>query len=335
MTTMPLHQPGLIPKEDFELGRLKPFSCSREAISAAIAEYVKPGSIPGYPPFSPRQQNAVREFQSHGGWQIGNPDNVEDIKKYFDIFNDAFFGGLLKGYCKIEFVRKESVRKRNYGGILGRCHGHWPGHERDPRFKLESPYVTITIVEDCNHYYHDNTDILGRIRGNMEVLVHEMLHAILFIYACVCDHGCGARGLQANVGHHDVAWQAAANAIERADDARRIGHLLGLSLDLGRVGSLVCDLQGGYLLPIPAVLESLDIDIVGIRKGLDWRRNQDANERKSPKYWNMNVTMPWKSNRCIKDEWTVDRWEQSFGYAKWNYDRLCKRRIQQRDMSPT
>jgi hypothetical protein len=198
-------------------------------------------------------------LKSQGHWNIGQPNNIQDIKKFFEIFDDAYFGGLLKGYCRFELPSYFDCRDQRYGYYppLGICEGFFPEgefRERDTRFRIEKPYAIITIQLDPS-----SKDKCGRIKRYLEVLLHEMLHAMFFIYTCRCEHGCKQRhhheagGYHHYIESHHMEWQAAALAIEDADE--RLRCLLGLSVDLARDRSLAYDMQLGYSLPNDVVLE--------------------------------------------------------------------------------
>lgn len=87
------HVPPPIALEDFECGRLKPLSHSPEAISAALIQYISSGKKHDWSKFSIRQRKAMAKFQGQGTWNLGNPNNLEDIEKFFGIFEGAFLGG--------------------------------------------------------------------------------------------------------------------------------------------------------------------------------------------------------------------------------------------------
>lgn len=186
-----LHIPPPISEEDFECGRLKPLSHSPEAISDALIKYISPGRCHDWSKFSVRQRRAITKFQGQGTWNLGDPDNIDDIKKYFEIFDDAFFGGLLKGFCKLELIATPWIIRREGRSSEGLCRRYFPGKERDPRYKLEKPYVVITLEDEI---YDQRSMRLykptQRIQIYLAALLHEMSHAIFDIYCCQCNKGC-------------------------------------------------------------------------------------------------------------------------------------------------
>ena len=130
-----------------------------------------------------------------------------------------------------------------------------PGHERDPRFRLEQPRVNIITSNFFRDGNRGLTWTINHIPRYLGTLVHEMLHAFFEIYTCGCIDCC--EGRDDLYGGHGKLWQAAACAIEKVD--RR--QFLGLELDFGRTLSLAANIQSGYNMPNAATLRSLNIDI--------------------------------------------------------------------------
>jgi hypothetical protein len=140
---------------------------------------------------------------------IGNPENIEDLRKFFEIFNAVLFNGVLTGY-----ERELHWYERTIGGSeLGYCRLLFPGKETDPRFRLEYPLGPIWIMKGGTQ-----RDPTTKIEKYLEILVHEMLHALFVIYACSCKNRCAEKLYDAfyNWKGHGASWQAAAYAIERA-----------------------------------------------------------------------------------------------------------------------
>ena len=90
-----------------------------------------------------------------------------------------------------------------------------------------------------------NTSPLLRIKELLDTLAHEMLHAMFSIYAFKSENITGFG--------HNIAWQEAACAIEKATryETQRSGEgVVGddrpcLNLDLGRASSMGYDLLRG------------------------------------------------------------------------------------------
>jgi hypothetical protein len=133
----PRHITDKIRREDFEAGGLKPASYSAEDISAALVDHLSRDEP------SPRQLEALRRFKYDGGWSISQPDDIQNFRKFFEIFDDFFFHGLLRGYCTLELFQDTHKRLGRAAG--GYCDYNSPGSELDYRFKLDRPYPHIAI----------------------------------------------------------------------------------------------------------------------------------------------------------------------------------------------
>jgi hypothetical protein len=308
-TCVHVHKCPPIPLEDFELGRLKPLSWSRGAISAAIVanidrsceKFQSSGQTYRQPKkelLSKRQKGAMDRFKYQGSWNLAQPDNFEDLNKFFDIFDDAYFGGLLKGYCRLEWIEESDTERRLEKGFDGVCYPYFPGEQRDPRFITEKPLIVITLLR------HPGNDRFWAIHNYLEVLLHEMLHAIFDIYTCRCDNGCKQRHAREGGGGHWVEWQVAARNIEVADG--KYWNLLGFGHDLRRTQSLVSDIQLGLNIPGPVELMKAGLDIKVIREELAEKRKAmvqaEIERRPKLKQLKANVCLLHYRTRDIK-EW--------------------------------
>lgn len=93
------HPPRRLRQEDFELDKMKPGSYSQSDIcSTIIAHIIRPESK-----YTQKQRSAALEYKYNGFWSLSQPNNLENLKKFFGIFNDFFFNGVL-GYCSVELV---------------------------------------------------------------------------------------------------------------------------------------------------------------------------------------------------------------------------------------
>ncbi len=92
------HKTSPIPLEEFEAGFLKPASYSEEDIAKVMVEHLsrKPEGL------TDRQKKGLDRFKYDGSWNLADTPNIRDLKKFFDIFNDVYFNGVLTGYGKIE-----------------------------------------------------------------------------------------------------------------------------------------------------------------------------------------------------------------------------------------
>lgn len=166
-----------------------------------------------------------------------HPENYDDLWKWFGIYNDLFFGGLLKGFVQIEIFMQKYTRERIFGLCEGYSRVTHPGEVLGPRFRKEKVEVLIAICD------RDNLDSnakqrLGylnpfkRVKLYQETLLHEMLHALFGIYECNCDD-C----FTVSNGGHDRYWQAAAERVENSGCLGwhpKLGRMIGLIEDLAR-----------------------------------------------------------------------------------------------------
>ena len=283
------HKTSPIPLEEFQVGFLKPASYSEEDIADVMVKHLnrKPEDI------TTRQKEGLARFKYNGSWSLAKTENLGDLEKFFDIFNDVYFNGVLTGYARINRLSWLDMQRRfGYGGPEGFCQPIRQGNELDPRFRIMKPSVEIAI----------STAFTGtkmyRIQNHLLILLHEMVHAIFFIFKCGCDHGCLRKTLG---GYHDVRWpkyhnihwQAVAHAVEEAD--RETGHLLGLNLDLRRELCLANDVhRGGLNLPNDAVLRLLGLDIRRILKMQKYLREEFSKMEKP-------IIPGHAANRCIRN----------------------------------
>ncbi|KUJ15434.1 uncharacterized protein LY89DRAFT_670906 [Mollisia scopiformis] len=316
-----LHEPPSISPEEFEFGRLKPLSHSAESISKAIIQFNKRETYSVYSMAEdpcPRRRMGAENFKHHGTWNLGNPHNLEDIKKYFGYFNDVYFNGLLTGYCTLELVDGGAMKRRYGSDCGGRCQPYFPGEEIDSRHKATKPQIIITIRSLANY-----RDKYAAIKEYHLVILHEMLHAMFDIFECRCYRGCLDRTNREASGGHHIAWQAAAKALER-------GVWLGanpfdLYFDLRREVCLAADMMLGNKLPNEATLRILRLDIELILKSLKEQRAEENQDLKERSAWSRLIRA---SNSCISKQQTVDAWDRNFGFErdKWPYRSHCMER---------
>jgi len=140
-TSQPIHKTSLIPLEDFQPGGLNQFSHTQEEISEVIIKHLSRKKQE----LTPRQLEGIARFKYDGSWNLGQPDNLRDLKKFFDIFNDVFFNGVLTGWCQIEILKDKCAFQRLGFDSLGHCNTDYPGWRRDPRYQIERPSICIVI----------------------------------------------------------------------------------------------------------------------------------------------------------------------------------------------
>lgn len=302
------HLPRRLLKEDFDLSRMEPLSYSAEDITTAILNFLRP---PTYycniEELASRQQRALKRLRSQSYWHLGNPHNLEDVKSFFEIYNDAYFSGTLTGYCKLELVDSKILHERgDYSVINGICGVSLPGNERDTRYRLKTPDVVISIAIQNS----EDTDGFHRIESYHRTLLHQMTHALFAIYRCQCDQGCKERMAREPGGRHHMPWNAAAHAIEQSNQVGR--NLFGLNTLLFRAGNMAEDIYLKSPLPNDAILRSANLDIAWILRSVKvFRELYYTDKMRRTK----ESLMPTKvRNACHRDQWTVDSWNRNFGF---------------------
>lgn len=116
------HSHSPIIAEEFESGHLKPGSHGYAELSQALVTYIRRISQFDKDQWAPRQKRAWENLKARGTYNSGNPNNIDDLKMWFDIFVDAFFGGLLIGACSIEVCSRPEMRRRHHTpAILAYC----------------------------------------------------------------------------------------------------------------------------------------------------------------------------------------------------------------------
>ncbi|KAH8759679.1 hypothetical protein F5882DRAFT_444091 [Hyaloscypha sp. PMI_1271] len=172
-----------IAREDFQAGYMKPGAYSLDDIAAAIIDNVtRPKEE-----LTPRQLEGLRKFKYHGSWNLAQPESLANLHKFFDIFNDVYFNGVLTGHCKLEWF-DSTARWGNRKVAWGICDEQLPRRVRDPRFKFEKPWAPIGIKKVDGRY--NKAGLPYRIQRYLNCLAHEMLHAVFVVYACGCNDGC-------------------------------------------------------------------------------------------------------------------------------------------------
>ena len=222
---------------------------------------------------------------------------MEDLRKFFDIFNAILFNGILTGYEG----HLHWYRRPHYGSEAAYCQYFFVGKERDPRYRLQQPLGPIWIQKRMEAYP------LKKIGNYLNLLAHEMLHAVFIIYACSCSNGCYERHCEAiDWTGHCASWQAAGYAIEKATKVRFISDdgplgLLPLNLSLSRDGSFAFALQRGCDMPEDVELQRLGLNIELIRK----RVAEYGVEEAETCIKQIRQQQLRKANNCLRS-WSID-----------------------------
>jgi hypothetical protein len=119
------------------------------------------------------QKNALRRLKQDVIWNIAQPENRANIWKWFGLIDDLFFGRLLKGFCRIEFVDNKEMTNRRGKLCVGYCELYAPGERLDP--KLTVPYCLIVFLKLSDKP-------LDRIGSYISTLCHEMIHSMFQLH---------------------------------------------------------------------------------------------------------------------------------------------------------
>ncbi|TVY27190.1 putative sucrose utilization protein [Lachnellula hyalina] len=240
-----------------------------------------------------RRTEAFERIEYQGTYNIINPETYEDIKKWFDFFNDVYFAGLLTGLCRIAFVKEkdEDTKLPWFRRRVGLCTHVYPREKWDLEFRDQTPFCQIDLT--ICHTIHP----LERIRLYLQTLLHEMLHAMFRLYQCRCDSGCKrnheAQRALGSRGHHE-SWHRAAMCIEKSSYL-----VLGWrGMDLNRHGAMAAEIYNGRLFPSDEVLSSLQLDKTKVQRQYEQQGKKAAQASSADKSDDKSVK--WlKSNRSI------------------------------------
>lgn len=93
-----------------------------------------------------KQRRAGQLLKEEGTWNLGRPNNIGDLTKWFEIYNDDFFTGLVTRMCKLNIVNlKEKINETNVT-MGGYCSTTYPGFEDDPQYRLERLATSIALA---------------------------------------------------------------------------------------------------------------------------------------------------------------------------------------------
>ncbi|PSS07156.1 hypothetical protein M430DRAFT_193629 [Amorphotheca resinae ATCC 22711] len=277
-----VYVPQKITPDEFQIGMMLPFTYTNEQIAAAVIDHVMRRGEDQ----TPKQKQGIKRFKDNGSWNLGaGRDNLTDLKKFFDIFNDVFFNGLLTGFCRLEFKSDYWMTRHATAGTDGFCEMIYPGYQSDRRIRNKDPVVLIALNSSIDEPRPAN--YMTRCLDN---LAHEMLHAIFLIYA---------RPSKSDPGH-PLAWHAAAYAIKQRTKTRNVADpLLGLDLHFKRHLCMASDVQDeGANIPSASELRRVGLNIKIILAHLYNFRSWRSVETGPKKYF--------KRNTCIRSHWTFD-----------------------------
>ena len=289
------HNTPRITREDFRAGYMNPGAYSLEDISSALVDHLSQSRDE----LTPTQFATLEEIRHQRGWNFADPENMHDLRKAFNTFNEILFNGVLTGHC-------EELRwydRRHLGTEAGYCQHYLVGEELDPRYKIEKPRASIYILK----IYGKSP--MRKVEDYLDFLVHEMVHALFATYACNCKKGC-AEKLQRHLGPWGgpcALFQAAAHAIEQVTALNPIAgiiQLMPLDLTTYRYYSFTIAINNGCDLPTDTELRRLGLDIVDIREDLKGLREEKAAKWREE----LNKQQLRRANKCLS--WDIERtWE--------------------------
>lgn len=293
-----------IERSDFEPGRLKLGGYRVQHVGAAMVDHLL-GRPLGQ--LTPRQKEGLQKWQQQSSWSLTSPENYEDLRKFFDIFDKVFFNGLLKGHCRLEIYSGD----RGFPEAGGYCQLEEsigsPGEERDPRFLVKDRVALIAIRRN-------NIPIEQRITWYGHVLIHEMIHAIFALYGHCDIWGCTKpyNYVHSDWAHHP-SWIEAACAVKTAawrfKDLPESVNLINLDFWLKQERYMARSMQLGGNLPNDAELTRIGLYIPLILEHRDELRRKKAARENEAEEEDNELRKLYRSRRggnCLRAHWTVD-----------------------------
>ncbi|ESZ95116.1 hypothetical protein SBOR_4483 [Sclerotinia borealis F-4128] len=200
-------------------------------------------------------------------------DGEEIVTLYHRIFSDMFFSGALaQSRCEVRWKDNfqrirgytKDMRQRESGDESGEeideCEEDLDDNEEgeifliaddegasQPNMSKLGMALSACMRDEIKAVIEiwrrpDITNRQERLRSYLETLLHEMIHAFLNIYTCLCSK-C-SHDIPKTVGHtgHGLPWHKIANSIESF-----VRSKLDLKLDLERRASLAMEIQASGL----------------------------------------------------------------------------------------
>ncbi|KAH6682723.1 hypothetical protein B0J14DRAFT_673131 [Halenospora varia] len=188
---------------------------------------------------TPLQKEALAYFRNNPKFSLFNDvTETSDVRvtlRYFELFDALFFFGSLR--ARVELVNSD--QQAQYAGCAGHTKPIAP-LKKSFTFPLLKPKPQpnpkllhrITLfrrdIDACNRRH--------RLTLYLSTLLHEMIHAFFNTWACQSGK-CRARRFE-KMGErgHGCLWVDLATSVERSANG-----VLGLRLDLGRMGAIVSE----------------------------------------------------------------------------------------------
>ncbi|KAG4029538.1 hypothetical protein MFRU_015g00790 [Monilinia fructicola] len=208
------------------------------------------------------------------------------LKQFFDFFNEAFFGGMIKDSIVADFAVNEwkNIFKLELVSDDARAEEVNLVDNLGITSHVDSGYFRTTTIYIRDIRTGDIDEVFAKVMIEMlGTLAHEMIHAMERMY-----HMYTADEENVERASHCTSWQEVARAIERATSGIPAGHnWLALKLDLGREESAVSDVVlWGYKEPTALELQVMGFDVEKFRQHADrwsnWIEMQEEEAQSTP-----------------------------------------------------
>ncbi|KAE8444462.1 hypothetical protein EG329_000553 [Mollisiaceae sp. DMI_Dod_QoI] len=291
--TKPRHVPPSICRQDLQAGKMKPSAYSMEAVCDALVDHLSQSKDQ----LTNTQKDAMERYKYQGSWNLARPINLEDLRKFYNLFNNIFFNGILTGYCVLNTYKGAFHwldGEKAYCNI--KYKGHWTG---DPSFKREHTTITLMFQEREPEW-----DPCVEIQTILGYLLHEMCHAALCLFTCQCTHGCQETiEVERAFFYHGPFFQTVAHAIENACLGKDCAQLFNTELDLERGSSMLPALRDAVEPEEPGLsqmVQDMGLDMKEFMKSLS--RENESQEKKN--LIERNCVRLEEKNVCVARCWT-------------------------------
>jgi len=122
-----------------------------------------------------------------GKIEVGDAKVLDILSEYYYIFDEMLFFGQVASFCTLQMASEERA------GAFAWTNVYRPSPEvKDPRSIFGRETCTINLKDIAAVYSERPRD--AQLQHYQEILVHEMIHAYLYLYSCdsscaECTHG--------------------------------------------------------------------------------------------------------------------------------------------------
>ncbi len=181
---------------------------SDEVVNNTI-NYIETGAV-GDHDLQSLQRNAQRRWRNRWSEYAGlklDDRGLSDLRFYFDVFNDYFFGGALSS-TNIQWIDHQQMFEAGWLGTSS-LFDNDTGISKNHITVLEG----IVYIRMRKPGLHDSqtSNLRFRILGT---LLHEMVHAMIQLHSCSCCCAINSEG----VTGHGAAWMRLGQAVEFSAD---------------------------------------------------------------------------------------------------------------------